>query len=54
MIMDMTTSINKYGPSPLMTAKNGLSKIALAVKILHPNGGVMDPMAACSVTMIPK
>jgi len=51
---DTITYIIMYGNVPLITSTYDLSNMAQAVKILHPKGGVAEPMAACSVTTIPK
>src|SRR5699024_5768836 len=45
--------IAMYGPAPLTTVRYGTLKIALAVKMLTPKGGVTAPMAACSVMITP-
>src|SRR5699024_4694126 len=44
----------KNGAALLITVKYDLLKTADAVNILHPNGGVAEPIALCSVTIIPK
>ena len=41
------------GKVPRMASAYFCLKMAMAVKILQPKGGVVDPMAACRVTMMP-
>ncbi len=41
------------GGVPRMTSRYGLRKIAQAVKMSQPNGGVAEPIAICSVASVP-
>lgn len=49
----MVIKIMIYGTIPFTIFKYGCLKIALAVKIFTPNGGVIVPKVACIVTRIP-
>ena len=46
--------IKMKGGTPLTTSKKDLSKIAQAVNISTPKGGVADPIAQFKVTITPK
>lgn len=53
-IIVIKINIAIYAGNPFTTVAYGLLKIAQAVKILHPNGGDTEPIAACSVIRIPR
>ena len=43
---DMMTIMMTKGGTPRTTSRYFYLKIGMAVKILHPKGGVVEPMAA--------